>query len=326
MFYLLQDGCTCYCLKSFKGIQEICESLLAHGWPFAPFLSVMQLLPSCVSCPFSRLFSAILLDFFCVKHARMKPELRPVHIPWLSFKSVASQKGFKECPLAVKCRTLGVLSGSALATIHNLEASKCEFCDQPEAGQMHLVLRCAKVQPLRDDPRFQSLREASTFTRCTGIPASVVPLQRGSVVAPRFQFVNNQERVYICTDGSANPSAMPNVRLSSWAFVVSHSPLGKFHPWASGVTPGPWHTIARAETFAVLAALECFRSVHIICDNKGVVSRLRFLLSNPFLPLKWRGHPNSDLWNLIAHLIISRPDGLIQVTKVKSHAPAGSLG
>ena len=118
---------------------------------------------------------------------------------------------------------------------------------------------------------------------------------------------------------------MPNVRLSSWAFVVSHSPFGKFHPWASGVTPGPWHTIARAETFAVLAALECFRSVHIICDSKGVVSRLRFLLSNPFMPLKWRGHPNFDLWNLIAHLIISRPDGLIQVTKVKSHAPTIEL-
>ena len=285
--------------------------------------SVLHLLETPES--FWRLAAAQSWVNYCVKHARMKPELRPVHIPWLSFKSVASQKGFKECPLAVKCRTLGVLSGSALATIHNLEASKCEFCDQPEAGQMHLVLRCAKVQPLRDDPRFQSLRDASTFTRCTGIPESVVPLQRGSVVAPRFRFVNNQERVYICTDGSANPSAMPNVRLSSWAFVVSHSPLGKFHPWASGVTPGSWHTIARAETFAVLAALECFRSVHIICDNKGVVSRLRFLLSNPFLPLKWRGHPNSDLWNSIAHLIISRPDGLIQVTKVKSHAPAIEL-
>ena len=102
---------------------------------------------------------------YCIKHARMKAELRPSHISWLSFKSLASQKPFKESSLALKCRTLGVLSGSALATIHNLEASCCEFCHESEAGQMHLVLRCSKVRLLGDEPRFSSLKDAPVFTR-----------------------------------------------------------------------------------------------------------------------------------------------------------------
>ena len=89
-------------------------------------------------------------------------------------------------------------------------------------------------------------------------------------------------------------------------------------------TPGPWPSIARAETFAVLVALQSFRNWHITCDNKGVVTRLRFLLANPFYPLKWRGHPNFDLWSQIAQLIITRSAGLVQISKVKSHAHAAT--
>ena len=262
---------------------------------------------------------------YCVKNAKMKAELRPDHIPWLSFKSLTSQKAFKESPLALKCRTLGVLSGSALATIHNLEASCCEFCNAPEAGQMHLILRCDKVQPLRDDPRFARLKEAPVFTRCTGIPTSTLALRRESLQSPSPTFSCNNEVVYLFTDGSANPSALPNVRLSSWALVVAHTIYGDFQPRLSGITPGPWHSIARAETYAVLVAIQSFRNLHIICDNKGVVTRLRFLLANPFLPLKWRGHPNFDLWSQIAQLIITRPGGLIQISKVKSHVHAATL-
>ena len=176
---------------------------------------------------------------YCVKHARMKAELRPLNIPWLSFKSMASQKAFKERPLAVKCRTLGVLSGSALATVRNLEASCCEFCGDPEAGQMHLVLRCSKTQSLRDGPRFARLQEASVFNNCTGIPTLAAPLRRESPNIPKFNFVCNHDPVYICTDESANPSAPPYVRLSSSGFVVARLPYGEFHPWTSGVTPGP---------------------------------------------------------------------------------------
>ena len=255
----------------------------------------------------------------------MKAELRPAHIPWLSFKSLASQKAFKENPLALKCRTLGVLSGSALATIHNLEASCCEFCNAPAAGQMHLILRCDKVQRLRDDPRFLPLKQAPVFTRCTGIPTTTMPLRRESLQSPRPTFSCNHEVVYIFTDGSANPSALPNIRLSSWAFAVAHVMSGDIQPRLSGIIPGPWHSIARAETYAVLVALQSFRNLHSICDNKGVVARLRFLLTNPFLPLRWRGHPNFDLWSQIAQLIITRSAGLIQISKVKSHANTATL-
>ena len=184
---------------------------------------------------------------------------------------------------------------------------------------MHLVLRCSKVQLLRDEPRFSSLKDAPVFTRCTGIPTSVLPLRRESLHFPNPGFSCNSEVVYIFTDGSANPSALPNVRLSSWGFVVAHTVYGQFQPWVSGVTPGPCHSIARAETFAVLIALQSFRYLHICCDNKGDVTRMRFLLANPFLPLKWRGHPNFDLWSQIAQLIITRPAGMVQVSKVKSH-------
>ena len=68
--------------------------------------------------------------------------------------------------------------------------------------------------------------------------------------------------------------------------------MGNFSLFASGITPGSWHTIARAETFALLAALQSFRLIYIAGDSRGVVSGVQSLLRKPFDPLKWRGHPN----------------------------------
>ena len=69
---------------------------------------------------------------------------------------------------------------------------------------------------------------------------------------------------------------------------------------------------------AVLKALEAICVVDIFCDNSGVVRRLSSILQHGFDYVNWRSHPNVDLWARIAAQVITRPNGNIAVTKVKS--------
>ena len=90
-----------------------------------------------------------------------------------------------------------------------------------------------------------------------------------------------------------------------------------------GITPGPFHTIARAETYAVLQAIRLHTKVKLYVDNQGVVSNLNRILREAYHPMNWRSTPNNDLWALISQCIITRPFSSILVTKVKSHLRIG---
>ena len=244
---------------------------------------------------------------WAISKAKMSPELQVGFVPWPTFKSLWSHRKIKDFPLALKFRTLGILSGSAQAQMKGVAEVKCDFCHQPEAGHCHLILRCPHTQCLRDSPKFQSLRETPIFTRCTEIPSMPSPLPSPTGMQPRWTFRANSSRVFVFTDGSANPPSMPNIRMSSWAVAMSTSYLSCPHCWVSGPTPGRYHDISRAETYAVLACLETLASCHIYCDNQGVVQVMTQLLQGKFDPFTFRGHPNLDLWLRIHQLLITRP-------------------
>ena len=245
-------------------------------------------------------------------------ELRPNMIPYLTFQSLWTHHKMTEFPLSRRFGTLCILSGSAKAQIYGQEQVSCEFCNANEAGQCHIVLRCRKTQHIRDMPKYQPLRHASIFTRCTGIPTGR-PLTRSSVDFCPQSFNANQEPVIVCTGGSAGPSDLPNIRISTWAAVAAAREGSPFYPLASGVTPGQFHDICRAETFGVLVCLEYNRSCHIHCDNQSVVTMFRQILRAPFDPFHFRAHPNFDLWLRISQLLWTRPPNLVQVFKIKAH-------
>ena len=96
-------------------------------------------------------------------------------------------------------------------------------------------------------------------------------------------------------------------------------PQGKLH----GITPGPFHTIARAETYAVLQAIRLHTKVTLYVDNQGVVSNLNRILREGYHPMNWRSTPNNDLWALISQCVVTRPFSSILVKKVKSHLRIG---
>ena len=125
---------------------------------------------------------------------------------------------------------------------------------------------------------------------------------------------------HIFTDGSASPPDLPQIRLSSWGLVWSCTHLGSPQGRLHGITPGPFHTIARADTYAVLQAIRLHARVALYV---GVVNNLRRIIREGYQPMNWRAVPNNDIWLPISQCIATRHPFSISVTKVKSHLTVG---
>ena len=107
-------------------------------------------------------------------------------------------------------------------------------------------------------------------------------------------------------DGSASPTDLPNIRLSARSMVRAH-PGGSFTKLANGPSPGAFHNILRAETYAVLVALRITIRVNLFVDNSTVVNHLNRLLLTGFDPFQWAAGPDVDLWSAIAAEVIKPP-------------------
>ena len=261
---------------------------------------------------------------FAMTKARIPQPFRPFHIPVKTWHSSASKDWHNKHPLALRYRTFGILSGSALAKINQEAVQKCEFCGSPDVGHLHLVTECEATASIRNKPEFSSLHAVNLFTKCTGVPAQNQDVQVSQTVPNHSWPQSDPDIMYhTFTDGSASPPDMPQVRLSSWGMVWTSDfmspPQGKLH----GITPGPFHTIARAETYAVLQAIRLHTKVTLYVDNQGVVSNLNRILREGYHPMNWRSTPNNDLWALISQCVVTRPFSSILVKKVKSHLRIG---
>ena len=191
-------------------------------------------------------------------------------------------------PLSLKCRTLGVLSGSALAKIRGDDEVKCELCGSSQSGQGHLVMHCPSTAHLQAKPEHAPLLCLRPFTRCTGIPCS--QLKWPSYISPELRnAIPLNVRCPVFTDGSAFAPKLPRIRISGWAVVMATDQ--GFIEASSGLTAGDSHNIARAETMAVVRALQTFGKLDIFCDNAGVVRNMLHILEHGFHFVDWRNHP-----------------------------------
>ena len=215
-------------------------------------------------------------------------------------------------PLSLRYRTMGVLSGSALATIRGDDVSKCELCGSDQSGQQFLVLHCPATAHLRSRPDQAPLLCLHPFTRCTGIPGSQPKWPMYSSpesVVPGRRFLR-MDQLLLPTfpeSGSRDGQWRAPQMMDFWKFAADSHPGGSIH------------NIARAETMAIVRELQSFTNLDIFCDNSGVVGNLSHILAHGFHLVDWRTQPNSDLWIQIATLIISRRPGSVGIFKVKSH-------
>ena len=239
---------------------------------------------------------------FAMSRARIPGPFRAFYIPVKTWLSSTQKDRLNKHPLALRYRTFGLLSGSALAQMHQTEEKKCEFCGSQSVGHQHLVTECEATAPIRNKPEYSKLLVLNPFTRCSGVPAQNQEVQVCQVTSNQTWPNSDPNVVYhTFTDGSASPQIYH--RLDSlhgvWCGHAPGSPQGKLH----GITPGPFHTIARAETYAVLQAIRLHARVALYVDNQGVVSNLRRILREGYQPMNWRAVPNNDIWLPIAQCI-----------------------
>ena len=227
---------------------------------------------------------------------------------WARYKSLP--------PLSIKYRTFGILSPRLELESKGLRQVSAN-CVVPRRLVTSIPLRNAWLEDVRQLPKYARIPSIPRFTRCTGVPISVFRMEDEP-----FEIWASLELVPaadLFTDGSASPTDLPNVRLSAWSVVLAH-PGGSFSVLAHGPSPGPFHNILQAETYAVLVALRTTIRVHLFVDNSTVVNLLNRLLFSGFDPFQWVAGPDVDLWAAIAAEVISRPPQFIPITKVKSHS------
>ena len=221
-------------------------------------------------------------------------------------------------PLSLKFRTFGVMSASAMASAKGLDQHHCDLCGQACSGVRHFALSCSGLNSIRDDQQFACKGEVSEFTLCTGIPETTFWYTPPQPYRPKPQPVLFPCKTSFFTDGSADPSNLPNVRLSSWSVVQSET-MGMVSEVISGIMPGPLHNILRAETFALLQVLRLCCEADIYIDNSTVVLYANDMIRNGFRPALWESKADGDLWALIASELVLRSPDSIHVYKVKAH-------
>ena len=260
------------------------------------------------------------------KHSWMKFIMSRCHFAqswpeiWVPFRTWESLWSSREGPppLATKFRTLGLLTVSAVASVQQRDNPMCEFCDDPNGGQLHIATECRAFRDIRDAPENNLLWEAHPFTQCTGIPCRARPAEPlpDYISQPNDSWTGH---AFIFTDGSASPPELPQARLSSWSVVAARDKLAPIYTIVSGLTPGIYHDICRAETFAVLQAVMAFQGGIIFCDNASVVATWNNILSSNLDMFTLRGHPNYDLWTQIISLLVAKGPGNFSARKIKAH-------
>lgn len=164
------------------------------------------------------------------------------------------------------------------------QSTKCRFCNA-EDSQTHRHWLC---------PYFQQCRQHLTEEQVTAVlelPAVVanhgwIP-EPPSLLVFRTQCMqisdetrhvvwpqNLEEELHFFTDGSCLAPTSSTGRLASWGIVLGSISGDKFEPVGNGLVPGWTQTAARAEIYAVIAALEVVarvpRPFYLWVDNDRV--------------------------------------------------------
>jgi ribonuclease HI len=143
---------------------------------------------------------------------------------------------------------------------------------------------------------------------------------------PTLPVVKCAGDLHFFTDGSCLNQSTPHCRVAAWAVTCVESASSfQSQVISAGPLPGLLQSSYRAETFAILRALESARNcqghVYIWTDCNAVVIRLRRLLQGQDLRVNCS---HFDLWSQIAEALADIAPGGVSITKVAAHRSSAS--
>ena len=153
----------------------------------------------------------------------------------------------------------------------------CDVCDEPSTRAKHLILECKGRAKLRTSPKTLGPKKRRFLQ---DVQLYRLPLISHPDSPPAQHSLLSTEPTVVFTvftDGSADPNPTPKCQIELLGSCVRNT-LGTLKEVASGLSPGAWHNVLRAEPFAVLVALQVYLSPQLYVDNAAVVGNRRMLL------------------------------------------------
>ena len=209
------------------------------------------------------------------------------------------------------------------------QSTKCRFCNA-EDSQTHRRWLCPYFQQCRQHLAEEQVTEVLELpaanhgwipeppsllvfrTQCMQIPD-----ETRHVAWPQ----NLEEELHFFTDGSCLAPTSSTGRLASWGVVLGSISDDKFEPVGNGLVPGWTQTAARAEIYAVIAALEVVarvpRPFYLWVDNDRVFRKLRLFQRG--MTRITSNQKDADLWLRLLVLFQRVGHYMQSVVKVVSH-------
>ena len=233
-----------------------------------------------------------------------------------------------DCRLFHKCLNGSHFTQDCTSHCQEVSTDQCPYCMCSDS-RFHRFWECEHFAHLRtgiSEGMIQLIPKLPEFLTCYGWSMKPHTLfawhrllsqieQPADVIAQPLG-----QDSHFFTDGSCMNQAFPQVRVATWAVVVTTSDSFHSQVVSSGPLPGILQSSYRAEIYAVWRALVAARHqtgrVFLWTDCNAVVIRLRRLLAGR-LPRINSAH--FDLWKLIHDALQDFVDGQVIVTKVAAH-------
>ena len=222
-----------------------------------------------------------------------------------------------------KVRLGGLFSNKRKGHVCEDQEQTCIYCGQLGTIQHRVyccpatehVRQCSFWAVIKDAPK--SLLLGGLFPHLQGCDEYFQLLD--AIHPPDFQQSDDDEVAMIFTDGSAQEPGSPVLRLCAWSVTKSTPAAHTNKLLYSGLLPGRYQTVFRAELYAVAVALATNRHVHIRSDNLAVVRNVNHIMQYGFSAMKWAAHPDRDILRTVANTLQNRQNYSTRLDWVKAH-------
>ena len=204
------------------------------------------------------------------------------------------------------------------------EDGLCIYCGHLDTMK-HRFFQCPAVDSVRLTQAWMDIRHQPDYILFGGLFPKIPRLEEylmglENVGDPTVQLPEcKPPRFQLFTDGSAVDNDSDTLRLCSWAVTWAPDAGKRNFTLTSGLLPGRFQSVFRAEFQAVVMAMSITDAADIFCDNQAVVGIVAHLLSFGYVAERWVTHDSRDLVAACARAISERQAGTFTITWTKAH-------
>ena len=192
------------------------------------------------------------------------------------------------------------------------EDSTCIFCGE-EGTLQHRARSCPGTEHLRTGQTWDAAQALPDCALLGGLfpHQDAVDAFQETLAQDHHPDIDElrtvDDEIFFFTDGSATKADGPDTILATWAVTKTTKMSPQNTLCASGVVPGGFHSIFRAELHAANVAFRIAgqNRCTVFCDNKAVVAIVQCLLAEGYNPKRWCTHPHRDLIATTAGILSS---------------------